>query len=259
MNWVEAIILGLVQGLTEFLPVSSSGHLEIARSLFGTGIETGLYFTITVHGATVLSTIVVLWEEILKLLKGSLKFRMNEETNYLFKIIISMIPVGLTGFLFKDKIEQLFSGNVTFVGLMLLVTSFMLLMGHIVKKNNRNIGYLDAFIIGIAQAVAVIPGISRSGATIATGLMLGNKKEELAKFSFLMVIIPVIGANIVEVLSGNVVSGYSGIMILLAGFISAFIAGYLACKWMIVLVKKSKMIWFSLYCAVAGLVAILLG
>lgn len=257
MNWFEAIILGLAQGLTEFLPISSSGHLEIAKSLFGIDTESGLYFTVTVHGATVLSTIVVFRKEIMELLKGSMEFRLNNEINYILKIIVSMIPVGLAGLLFKKRIEGLFSGNITFVGFMLLITAFLLLMGHIAKKNNRNIGYFDAFIIGIAQALAVIPGISRSGATIATGLMLGNKKEELARFSFLMVLVPIIGANIIEVLSGDAPTGDSGLTILLTGFVTAFISGYIACKWMITLVKKSKLFWFALYCLVIGLICIL--
>jgi undecaprenyl-diphosphatase len=259
MNWAEAIILGLIQGLTEFLPVSSSGHLEIAKSLFGIDAETSFYFTVAVHGATVLSTLAVFWKEILSLIKGSLKLKINEETSYVLKIILSMVPVGITGILFKEQIKELFSGSMLFVGLMLIVTASLLLISHFVRKRERNITYLDALVMGIAQAVAVIPGISRSGATIATGLIQGNRKDEIAKFSFLMVLIPVIGANLLEIVSGDAVADGTGAGIVLAGFISAFIAGYAACRWMISLVKNSKMIWFSIYCFMAGIISILLG
>jgi len=259
MNWFEALILGLIQGLTEFLPVSSSGHLEIAKSLFGVDPEASFFFTVAVHGATVLSTLVVFRKEILNLISGSLKFKMNDETSYTLKIILSMIPVGIAGVLLKDPIESLFDGNLVFIGLMLLVTSGLLALAHFMKKGDRPIGFKDAFIIGIAQAIAVIPGISRSGSTIATGLMIGNKKEEIARFSFLMVLIPVIGANLLEIFSGDVNIINTGWGIIIIGFVAAFISGYLACTWMITLVKKSKLIWFSVYCAVIGLLSIILG
>lgn len=259
MNFLEAIILGLIQGLTEFLPVSSSGHLEISKSLFGIDPDASFYFTVAVHGATVLSTIFVLWKEILLLLRGSLKFEINEESSYVIKIFISMIPVGIAGVLLKGPIERLFDGNLVFVGSMLMVTGFILACAHFMKKGERNIGYTDAFIIGLAQAIAVIPGISRSGSTIATGLMIGNKKEEIARFSFLMVLVPVIGANLLEIFSGDLNMTSIGWGKILAGFFSAFVAGYIACKWMITLVKKSKLIWFSLYCFAAGLLSILIG
>ncbi len=259
MNLLDAIILGIIQGLTEFLPVSSSGHLEIARSVLGIEPESGFYFTVVLHGATVLSTIVVFAGELLKLTKGILRFQINEETSYLFKIFVSMIPVGFTGFFLKDRIESLFTGNIIFVGSMLLVTSALLFAGHLMKGRERSIGYFDALIIGIAQAVAVIPGISRSGATISTGLLLGNRKDEIARFSFLMVLIPVIGANIVEIFTGDTFEGDVRIFQLIAGFTAAFITGYLACKWMVELVKRSKMIWFSAYCAIVGLIAIIVG
>jgi undecaprenyl-diphosphatase len=259
MNWFEALVLGLIQGLTEFLPVSSSGHLEIAKSLFGVNPEASFYFTVAVHGATVLSTLFVFWKEIVTLLKGTFKFKMNEETSYVLKLIVSMIPVGFAGLLLQDQIEKMFSGNIVFVGSMLLVTALLLACAHFIKKRERNITYIDALVIGIAQAIAVIPGISRSGATIATGLMIGNRKDEIAKFSFLMVLIPVIGANLLEVFSGEFSTDRAGIGVILIGFITAFVSGYLACKWMIGLVKRSKLIWFSVYCAAAGLLAILLG
>ncbi|NSW94007.1 MAG: undecaprenyl-diphosphate phosphatase [Bacteroidales bacterium] len=256
MNLLEAIILGIIQGLTEFLPVSSSGHLEIGKFLFGIDAEKNIFFTIAVHGATVLSTLVVFRREIATLLSGLFRFKMNEETSYVLKLIVSMIPVGITGVFFKDSVEQLFNGNMIFVGSMLLVTAVMLASGHFMKRKERAINYFDAFIIGIAQAVAVIPGISRSGATISTGMMLGNKKDELAKFSFLMVLVPVIGANLLDVASGDMTSGSTSAMVILAGALSAFVSGLLACSWMISLVRKSKILGFSIYCAILGLLAI---
>ncbi|MBA4322280.1 MAG: UDP-diphosphatase [Odoribacter sp.] len=259
MNWFEALILGLIQGLTEFLPVSSSGHLEIAKSLFGIDPAESFYFTVAVHGATVLGTIAVFRKEIFALVKGLFGFRMNEETSYILKIIISMIPVGLTGFFLKDWVEGFFNGNVFFIGMMLLVTSVLLAIGHFVKRKEREITWLDSFIIGVAQAVAVIPGISRSGATIATGLMLGNRKDKIAKFSFLMVLIPVIGANFIELFTNNTTSDGVGSIAVVTGFLAAFVSGYFACKWMIDLVRKSKMIWFAIYCAIAGLLSVLFG
>lgn len=259
MDWIEALVLGLIQGLTEFLPVSSSGHLEIAKHIFGVDHETNFYFTVVVHGATVLSTIVVFWSEIVALLKGFFKFRMNEETDYILKIVVSMVPVAIVGLFFKDSVEGLFDGNMLFIGLMLLVTATLLGIAHFIRKGTREINYLDALIIGLAQAVATIPGISRSGATIATGLMIGTNKESLAKFSFLMVLVPVIGANLLELVSGPVISENISWGVLLVGFVSAFLSGFLACKWMIELVKKSKLIWFSVYCVIIGLVTILLG
>lgn len=259
MNWFESMVLGLIQGLTEFLPVSSSGHLEIAKSLFGINPESSFYFTVAVHGATVLSTLVVFWNEIVRLTKGALRFKMNEETSYVLKLFISMIPVGIAGILLKDPIEKMFSGNIVFVGLMLLITAALLAVAHFIKKRDRDIGYIDALIIGIAQAIAVIPGISRSGATISTGLMIGNKKEEIAKFSFLMVLVPVIGANLLEIFSGEVTTSTTGVGVIIIGFITAFVSGYLACRWMIELVKRSKLIWFSIYCTIVGLLSVLLG
>jgi undecaprenyl-diphosphatase len=259
MNWFEAIILGLIQGLTEFLPVSSSGHLEIAKSLFGIDPEASFFFTIAVHGATVLSTIAVFWKELLKLVEGTLKFKMNEETSFVLKLIVSMIPVGFVGLLLKDPVERMFSGNIVFVGSMLLITAMFLAAAHFTGKRERKIGYLDALIIGIAQAIAVMPGISRSGATISTGLIIGNSKSEMARFSFLMVLVPVIGANLMEILTEPVSSGNTGIAIILIGFITAFISGYVACRWMIGLVRKSKLIWFSIYCAIVGLISVFLG
>jgi len=259
MTWFEALLLGLIQGLTEFLPVSSSGHLEIAKSLFGVNPEASFYFTVAVHGATVLSTIAVFRKEIMQLLTGVFKFRMNEETSYVLRLVVSMIPVGFAGLFLKDPIESLFSGDIVFVGFMLIITASLLAFAHFIRKRDRNITYMDALIIGVAQAVAVIPGISRSGATIATGLMIGNRKDEIARFSFLMVLVPVIGANLLEIMTGEFSGDGTGAGTILIGFFAAFISGYIACRWMIKLVKRSRLIWFAIYCTAAGLLALLLG
>ncbi len=260
MSVIEAIILGIIQGLTEFLPVSSSGHLEIGKVLLGADTETSLTFTVVVHGATVLSTIVVFFGEIRKIIAGSLSFKYNDSTKYILKILLSMVPVLFLGLLFEEQIEGLFTGNLVLVGSMLLVTAFLLGVTYFRKKEgSRNIPYLDAFIMGVAQALAVIPGISRSGATIATGLMLGNKREEVAKFSFLMVLLPIIGANLLDLTGGSTSLDISNIWVLLAGFLSAFISGLLACKWMIGIVKNGKLIYFAVYCLIIGTIAIIAG
>ena len=259
MNWFEAVVLGLIQGLTEFLPVSSSGHLEIGKYFFDINAEENFYFTIAVHGATVASTIAVFWKEILQLITGSLKFRKNEESTYVLKLIVSVIPVGIAGIFLRDSVEGLFNGNMNFTGFMLLVTSILLAIGHFIRKKERSITYLDSFLIGIAQALALIPGISRSGATISTGMMLGNRKDELAKFSFLMLLVPVLGANLLGILPDDTGSASTRAGIIAIGALAAFISGYLACRWMISLVRRSKMIWFSIYCAIVGLLTILLG
>jgi undecaprenyl-diphosphatase len=259
MNWLEAIVLGLIQGLTEFLPVSSSGHLELGKYLFGIDPETNFYFSIAVHGATVLSTVLVLWKEIADLTKGLFRFQWNEETSYIVKIIISMIPTAIAGFFLKEITETYFTGNMTTLGIQFIITAFLLLMTLVVKPKERLIGFVDSFIIGVAQAFAILPAISRSGATIATGMMLGNKKSEIAKFSFLMVLVPVIGANVVEMRSGEFSTEGTSFMIILAGFITAFISGYFACKWMISLVKKGNLGWFAVYCILVGVFSILLG
>ena len=261
MNWIEALILGLIQGLTEFLPVSSSGHLEIGKHIFGINSEGGIYFTIVVHGATVLSTIVVFRKDILKLFQGLFKFQWNEETQYISKIIISMIPVGIVGVFFKDEIKSLFSGdNMIFVGSMLIITSLFLAFTFFAKPRKREPNFIDSFIIGISQAIAVLPGISRSGATISTGIVIGNNKETIAKFSFLMVLIPILGENFLDILSGEMTQGNGiGFIPLIIGFISAFISGLFACKWMINLVKKGKLIYFAIYCFIVGGFAIFLG
>jgi undecaprenyl-diphosphatase len=260
MNWTEALILGIIQGLTEFLPVSSSGHLELGKAIFHLSAEDDMTFAVVVHGATVLSTIVVFYKELGSLLLNTFSFRWNDSTKYVLKLIISMIPVAIVGFFFRDFVEQFFTGNIVFVGSMLIVTATLLILTSFAKDKGREIGYLDSFIIGIAQAIATLPGISRSGATISTGLLLGNKKDEMARFSFLMVLIPIIGVNSMDIISGDF-AAYNAVSIipLIVGFLSAFVTGLFACKWMINLVKKGKLIYFGLYCLVIGLIAILTG
>jgi undecaprenyl-diphosphatase len=257
MSNFEALILGIIQGLTEFLPISSDGHLEIANYLLGTHNGNNLSFTIVVHGATVLSILVVFASEIQRLIKGLFRFEWNEETQYTAKLVVSMVPVLIVGLFFKDWVESFFTSNMLVVGSFLLVTALFLLFGHIFKNGSREISYLDAFVMGIAQATAVMPGLSRSATTISTGLMLGNKKEDLARFSFLMVIVPILGANALDILKGNFLQASVGITPLVVGFITAFLVGLLACKWMINVVKKGKLIYFSLYCLIVGLIAIL--
>ena len=259
MNLLEAIVLGLIQGLTEFLPVSSSGHLELGKYLFGMDHESNFYFSIAVHGATVLSTIIVLWKEITGLLKGFVKFRLNDETKYVFKLLISMIPVGIAGFFMKDIVEGYFTGNMTSLGIQFLISALFLVLTIFIRPKERPITYFDSFIIGIAQAFAILPAISRSGATIATGMMMGNNKADIAKFSFLMVLVPIVGANIVEMRTGDLSTEGTSLFVILAGFLTAFVSGYLACKWMITLVKKGNLIWFALYCVLVGIFSILLG
>ena len=263
MDWLEALVLGLIQGLTEYLPVSSSGHLAIGAKLFGLSGEENLAFTVAVHVATVLSTLVILWREIVWLFKGFFKFKWNDEMKYMVNILISMIPVAIVGFLFKDTVEEIFGSGLLVVGICLLVTASLLAFAYFAKpRQKEKISMLDAFVIGIAQAVAVLPGLSRSGSTIATGLLLGNKKENLAQFSFLMVIPPILGEALLDVLKmfkGSTDATTSSIdtLPLIVGFVTAFVVGCLACKWMINIVKKGKLIWFAVYCAIAGLVSII--
>ncbi len=261
MDWLEALILGLLQGLTEFLPVSSSGHLELGKAILGVDATEGLAFTVVVHGATVLSTIVVFRKDLLKLFKGLFCFKWNEETRYIAKILVSMIPVGIIGVFFKDFIKSFFSGdNVALVGSMLIVTALLLFFTSVSKHKERKVSFLDSIIIGIAQAIAVLPGISRSGSTIATGLLLGNKRELIAKFSFLMVILPILGENFLDIFSGEFTNEQGiGITALVIGFVVAFISGLLACKWMIKIVKKGKLIYFAIYCFIIGTIAIIYG
>lgn len=274
MNTLQALIMGLLQGLTEYLPVSSSGHLTIASELFGIDGESNMTFTIAVHVATVLSTLVILGSEIGKILKGmcnplsprSLKGngtflnRLNPDQRYVLNILVSMIPIGIVGVFFKDQVEDIFGSGLFVVGICLLLTAALLTFSYLARPRQReNISLGHAFIIGLAQAVAVLPGLSRSGSTIATGLLLGNKKEKLAQFSFLMVIPPILGEALLDVLKmvkGEEATGGIDTLPLIVGFVAAFISGCAACKWMIGIVKKGKLIYFAYYCAIVGVASI---
>lgn len=272
MGVVESIILGLIQGLTEYLPISSSGHLAIASHIFGIDGEQNLAFTILVHIATVLSTIVVLWREIAWIIKdlfskqkwGSYR-ELNEGTKYSINILISMIPVGIVGLFLKERIEAIFGSGTLVVGIMLLITALLLTFSYYAKPRiKENISGWNAFVIGIAQAIAVLPGLSRSGSTIATGLLLGNKKENLAQFSFLMVIPPILGEALLEIkdvievaATGSVgEAGSISLTALLLGFFAAFLSGCAACRWMISVVRRGKLIYFGIYCAIVGVLTI---
>lgn len=257
MDTLQAIIMGIVQGLTEFLPVSSSGHLALASELLGTDLaaEDDLTFSLALHAATVLSTIVVLWHEVWRILRGAFSRKFNDEQAYILKIVISMIPIGIVGFCLMDYIEAAFS-SLLVVGIMLLVTAALLTFAYKAKpRQKESISYRDAFIIGLAQSVAVLPGLSRSGSTIATGLLLGNRKESVAQFSFLMVLPPILGNALLDILKGDF-GGSVDILPLMAGFIAAFITGCLACKFMIEVVKRGKLIYFAIYCAIVGCITI---
>ena len=259
MEWYEALILGIVQGLTEFLPVSSSGHIAIGGYLFGLSGDENLTFAVAVHAATVLSTIVVLHKDILSLFSGFFQFKWNAQTQYIVKIVISMIPVGIVGVFFKDYVVAIFGSGLLIIGIMLLLTACLLTLSYYIHpRQKEQISFKDAFIIGIAQACAVMPGLSRSGSTIATGLLLGDKKESVAKFSFLMVIVPILGEACLDLLKGGF-SDFGDQLstgTLLVGFLSAFISGAIACKWMINIVKKGKLIYFAYYCLAAGILTI---
>lgn len=262
MDWFESIILGLIQGLTEFLPVSSSGHLEIGKEILGIETTDDLMFTTMVHAATVLSTIVVFRKQILSLLKGFFRFRYNDETDYLFKIAVSIIPVMIVGLFFKDQVEALF-GSIKVVGFALILTSALLFFSDVAARPGKTlasvlpearngISYWQAFVVGLGQALAVIPGLSRSGTTISTGLICGVRRDVMAQFSFLMVLIPILGESFLEIVGGEFTSSSVGALPLVLGFVSAFISGLFACKVMIALVKKAKLSWFAVYCLIAA-------
>ena len=270
MDWLQALIMGIFQGLTEFLPVSSSGHLALAGALLGVeDPDKIMMFTISVHVATVLATLVILWKEIIWIFRGFFKFgnnivpspygirALNEEQNYVLAIIVSMIPVAVVGLFFKDQVEEMFNSLVV-VGVCLLVTAFLLSFSYFSKpRTKEHISLLDAFVIGIAQACAVLPGLSRSGSTIGTGLILGDKKEKLAQFSFLMVIPPILGEALLDVkkiAESSVEAAMAGIntTALVVGFLAAFFTGCLACRWMIGIVRRGKLIYFAIYCAIVG-------
>lgn len=259
MEIFESAILGAVQGLTEFLPVSSSGHLQLAKELLGVKIEENLAFDVTLHAATVLSTIVVLWSEIWWLVRGVFSRGMNKEKSYFLKLVISMLPIGVVGLLFKDDINAMLGSNyiMLVVGGMLLLTATLLTFAYYARPRQKSeISYRDAFIIGLSQGVASMPGLSRSGTTIATGLILGNEKATVATFSFLMVLAPIMGETLLELIDGGMTLEGVSTGALIAGFISAFVVGCLACRFMINIVKRGKLIWFALYCAIVGVLAI---
>jgi len=260
MTWIEALILGIIQGLTEFLPVSSSGHLEIGSVLLGVQSSENLLFAVIVHAATALSTIVVFRNDILEILKGLLQFKWNESWDFAIKIIISMIPVGIVGVFFEDEITAMFTGNLYLVGSMLLVTSALLFFTHFKKDNDKSVSKGAAFIIGIAQSIAILPGISRSGSTIATALLLGVEKSKATRFSFLMVLVPILGASLLKLKDYfEAPLAYEGLAVssIFVGFVASFVAGYIACKWMVGIVRKGKLTYFAIYCLVVGLIAII--
>lgn len=278
MDWLQALFLGIIQGLAEYLPISSSGHLEIFRQVLGIDLagKESLAFDVTLHVATVLSTIVVLWHEFMPLCKSFFTFRRDENFYYVLKILVSCIPVGIVGLMFKEEVEKFFEGDLMIVGICLIVTSLLLAFAYffrtspiaVLKGKNagegREIGWFDALIIGLAQAVAVLPGLSRSGSTIATGILIGNKRDKVATFSFFMVIIPILGEALLhlkdllfpdaEEMAEQAAQAAVGVFPLVIGFLAAFVVGCLACKWMINLVKKGKLIWFAVYCLIVGII-----
>ncbi len=277
MDWLDALILGIVQGLTEYLPVSSSGHLEIFKEILGIDLpdDENLQFNVIVHAATVCSTLVVLWPLFAKLCKSFFTFRRDSEFYYVCKLLVSCIPVAIVGFFFKDKVEEIFGSGLMIVGICLCVTAALLLFAHlsdmracrggddklVPASHGHDIRWIDAIVIGIAQAVAVLPGLSRSGTTIATGILLGDRRDKVASFSFLMVVIPILGECLLDIKDmmdpANTAQTAVGVMPLIIGFVSAFVVGCAACSWMLNLVKKGKLVWFALYCVVMGVICML--
>jgi undecaprenyl-diphosphatase len=258
MDFIEAIVLGIIQGLTEFLPVSSSGHLELAKAILGDNSvpQESLTFTVVLHFATALSTIVIFRKEVLEILKGLFQFKWNEQTQFSLKIIASMVPAVIVGLLFEKELEAFFGGKILLVGAMLLVTAILLLLADKAKNTNKKVSFTNAIIIGVSQAIAMLPGISRSGATISTSVLLGVDRTKAARFSFLMVVPLIIGKVAKDLMSGDINFSSAEIVPLSVGFLAAFISGLLACTWMISLVKKSKLSYFAIYCAIVGVIAI---
>ncbi|SED20552.1 undecaprenyl-diphosphatase [Tenacibaculum sp. MAR_2009_124] len=258
MDLLEAIILGIIQGLTEFLPVSSSGHLEIAKAIFGnTSVpEESLTFTVVLHAATALSTLVIFRKEVIEILSGLFQFKWNEQTKFSVKIVLSMIPAVIIGLAFEDELESFFGGKILLVGCMLLVTALLLLLADRAKNTDKKVSFSNSVVIGISQAIAMLPGISRSGATISTSVLLGVDRTKAARFSFLMVVPLILGKVAKDILGGDINLQSSEILPLSVGFIAAFVSGLLACQWMIALVKRSKLSYFSIYCAIVGVIAI---
>lgn len=272
MNSLQAFILGLVQGLAEYLPISSSGHLAIMKDLLGLDMSgaDSLEFDIVLHVATVLSTIVILWREFLPLCRSFFTLKNDSNTMYVLKILLSCIPIAVVGIVFKDTIELLFADNMLTVGICLIMTAILLAFTYFYRTNKdtamkyqpRDITWLDAFVIGCSQALAVLPGLSRSGTTIATGIMIGDKREKVAQFSFFMVVIPILGEALLDLKDiiggeGAAAAGSTGFVQLLIGFVTAFVVGCLACKWMLEIVKKGKLVWFAVYCLVVGVICLI--
>ncbi len=260
MTWIEALILGVIQGLTEFLPVSSSGHLEIGSVLLGTTSGDNLLFAVIVHAATALSTIMVFRKDILDILQGLLEFKWNESWKFAFLIVISMIPVGIAGVFFEDEISGFFTGNLILVGSMLLFTSLLLFFTYFKSSGTNEVSYKEAIIMGLAQTIAILPGISRSGSTIATGLLIGVDKEKATRFSFLMVLPPILGASLLKTKDYfEAPAAYEGLGVfpMIVGFVGALVSGYIACKWMTNIVKKGKLYYFAIYCLLVGMIAII--
>lgn len=258
MHWIEALILGIIQGLTEFLPVSSSGHLEMAKFIFGdTSVpEESMLMTVVLHAATALSTLLVFRKDVAEIIKGLFQFKWNEQTIFSLKIVLSMIPAAFVGVYFNDEIESLFGGHLLLVGSMLLVTAILLLLADRAKTTTKSVSYWDAIIIGLAQAIAIMPGISRSGATISTSVLLKIDRSKAARFSFLMVVPLILGAMAKDLMSGAISYESAQLLPLIIGFFAAFFTGILACTWMISLVKKAKLSWFAIYCFIVGAIAI---
>ncbi len=260
MDVIDAIILGIIQGLTEFLPVSSSGHLELGKAILGDNSipEESLLFTVVLHFATALSTLVVFRKDVWDILKGVFRFKWNDDMKFALKIVVSMIPAGIIGYAFEAELASLFDGNILLVGFMLIITAILLFLADKAQNTNKKVSFSNAFIIGIAQAIAMLPGISRSGATISTSVLLGNDKTKAARFSFLMVVPLILGKICKDILSGELTYQSQNFTSLSIGFIAAFVAGLFACTWMITLVKKSKLTYFSIYCILVGITAIII-
>lgn len=261
MDYIDAIILGIIQGLTEFLPVSSSGHLELGKAFLGDQSipSESLLFTVVVHAATALSTVVVFRKDVAEIFTGLFQLKWNESFKFSLKIILSMIPAALIGLAFHEQLEALFSGDILFVGFMLLITALLLWLADRAKKTTKNVSFKNAFVIGVAQAIAILPGISRSGATIATSVLLGIDRAKAARFSFLMVVPVILGKMVKDIMSGEITTESSNFGVMLVGFSAAFVFGLLACTWMIKLVKKSKLSYFGVYCFVVGVISIVVG
>lgn len=258
MDYIDSLILGIVQGLTEFLPVSSSGHLELTKALLGDESipEESLLYTVVLHFATALSTLVVFRKDVWHILRGLLQFKWNDDTKFSLKIVISMVPAALIGVFYEKELEQLFDGKIMFVGFMLMITALLLWLADKAKNTGKNVNYSNAFVIGIAQAIALLPGISRSGSTISTSVLLGNDKNKAARFSFLMVVPLILGKIAKDLLGGELLNTPADYTSLGIGFVAAFVAGIAACTWMISLVRRSKLSYFAIYCFVVGLIAI---